>query len=122
MLTGISEIIYKKQNSLGIPEYFELKILNDKNILKFNNSLMYTENGININNETLLYFLNNLFRIISDWKEKYIINNTLDSSSWSLIIEYESGKKEEYLGNSCPNNFSAFEDLIKEIIKSTGVI
>lgn len=122
MLTGISEIIYKKQNALGFPEYFELKILNNENILKFNNSLMYTEKGINLNNEKTLYFLNNLFRIVSDWKEKYIINNTLDSSSWSLIIKYESGKKEEYLGNTYPNNFEVLERLMNEIIKSTGVI
>lgn len=117
MLEGIRSVILKRQ---GFTDNYEVfKVVNN------NGFYMYINEGIakRVDNKLMLYFFDNFFRVISDWKHEYINNYGVDLENWSLRIEYGDGNIKEYHGKGMyPDNFNVLESLIYEMIdKSLGV-
>jgi len=66
-------------------------------------------------------FLDQLFRIVDNWNEKYINNNTFDGTEWQLVIKFRDGHSRQYDGKDAyPNNFEAIESLKYNVIESAG--
>ena len=74
-----------------------------------------------VNDTIVTNFLEHFFRIVSNWNDTYINKNTLDATTWNIVIEYKNGKQKEYQGvDSYPINFDSLERLIDKTIKEIG--
>lgn len=62
-------------------------------------------------------FIDNFFRIISEWEENYSKHKLLDNETFILKIEFSDNSYKEYAGTSYPDNFNVLEDLINELIR-----
>lgn len=123
MIKDISEITFIKKGAFNKADYFQIEILEDKNLLKFIDNRYYSTMNDpvikNISDEIVMDFLDKLFRIVDSWNEKYINNNTFDGTKWQLVIKFRDGHSRQYYGkDSYPNNFEALENLKYNIIES----
>lgn len=118
MIKEITNIIFTKKDPFSIDDYFEIEMMEDKNIIKWKNSINKQET-ISISDTYIIRFLDSFFRIIEEWDENYIQINTLDRTQWHLTIKFKNGNNKQYYGSGLyPNNFNAFEKLKKELIIS----
>jgi len=100
-------------------EYFKLEIQGDKNILKYicnNHAKSFAK--IEVKDEMIMEYLDNFFRIIDSWKNKYVNNNVLDGVEWQLQISYKNGEKDFFYGkNDFPNNFETLDMIKQQLIQ-----
>ena len=97
-------------------EMFELELKEDKNILKYG-EYIEKNNGIMIENDLAIQYLDNLFRIIDGWKSKYENKNMIDGTEWKLQITYKNGEIKQYVGkNDFPANFEYLDRIKNEMI------
>lgn len=116
MLKSIKNVLYTKQLMPSmIEEYFELKICENKNILKYGS--VKNIRRLDISNKQAINYLDKLFRIIYGWKNEYIDTKIIDGIAWNLQITYLDGNKECYKGkNDFPNNFEYLDKIKNEVI------
>jgi len=121
LFRSIKNVIYEKKSILYPVEYFQLEIYEDKNVLKYSdNKHIDTIKGLRIENvedEIVMQYFDELFRIIDGWKDKYQNNNFVDGIEWKLQITYKNGETKNYFGkNDFPNNFEYLDKIKKEMI------
>lgn len=116
MFKNIKSLIYEKNFTLYPTEYFELEINEDRNTLKYTDSMK--NNKIeNISDELVNEYFNQLFRIIYGWKNKYEDNTVVDGIEWKLQITYKNQEAKMFYGkNAFPNNFEYLDKIKKEMI------
>lgn len=96
-------------------EYFELEINENSNIVKYTDTIRKNKMK-NVEDELVMKYFIQLFKIIDGWKNKYEDNNTIDGMEWQLQIIYKSGEIEEYCGkNDFHNNFEYLDKIKNEI-------
>lgn len=121
----IKRIIFVKKSPFDMEHLFLLQLNDNENMIKFTDIGSRT-NGESIKskiiNDTMITnFLEHFFRITSNWNDTYITENTLDATTWNIVIEYKNGHRKEYLGvDSYPINFDSLEKLIDKTIKEIG--
>ena len=114
MLRNVKRIVYVKKTMKS--EIFELELQEDKNILKYG-EYIEKNNGIMIDNDLAIHYLDNLFRIIDGWKSKYENKNMIDGTEWKLQITYKNGEIKQYVGkNDFPANFEYLDRIKNEMI------
>jgi len=123
LIKDIIDITFIKKNSLSTSDYFQIEILDNENLLKFIDARFYDSiknpKTRNIDDALLMDFLDNLFRIISPWEEKYIQNNILDGTEWQLSIRFKDGHNRLYYGkDKYPNNFDSLEEIKNQMIEN----
>ena len=116
MINFVKSVSYVKKTMLSSEEYFQIKILKDKNVVRYYNtkSVNALDNPIikEIDNEMAKEFLDQLFRIIDDWESEYINSNFLDGFEWQLEIKYQDNEVLYYSGkNDFPDNFEYLDRL-----------
>lgn len=116
MLKFIENVLYIKRLSLSKNEYFELKISDDKNIIKYiDNNMDLIQKDIQ--NKLVEEYLNKLLAITNDWNDKYENNNVIDGMEWDLEIKFKNGEVKKYFGkNDFPINFKYLDIIKNEII------
>lgn len=114
MFKDIRCLIYEKKLSLNSTEYFELDINEDGNMLKYIDNINKIEI---IDDELVIEYFDNLFRIIDEWKHKYEDNSMIDGIGWQLQIIYKNGKIKQYSGkNDFPINFEYIDNIKNKMI------
>ena len=116
MINFVKSVSYVKKTMLSSEEYFQIKILKDKNVVRYYNtkSVNALDNPIikDIDNEMAKEFLDQLFRIIDGWENEYINSNFLDGIEWQLEIKYQDNEVLYYSGkNDFPDNFEYLDRL-----------
>lgn len=116
MINFVKSVSYIKKTMLSSEEYFQIKILKDKNVVRYYNtkSANVLDNPIikEIDNNILKEFLDQLFRIIDGWENEYINSNFLDGTEWQLEIKYQDNEVIYYSGkNDFPDNFEYLDRL-----------
>ena len=116
MINFVKSVSYVKKTMLSSEEYFQIKILKDKNVVRYYNtkSVNALDNPIikEIDNEMPKEFLDQLFRIIDGWENEYINSNFLDGIEWQLEIKYQDNEVLYYSGkNDFPDNFEYLDRL-----------
>lgn len=116
MINFVKSVSYVKKTMLSSEEYFQIKILKDKNVVRYYNtkSVNALDNPIikEIDNEMAKEFLDQLFRIIDGWENEYINSNFLDGIEWQLEIKYQDNEVLYYSGkNDFPDNFEYLDRL-----------
>lgn len=116
MINFVKSVSYVKKTMLSSEEYFQIKILKDKNVVRYYNtkSVNALDNPIikEIDNEMAKEFLDQLFRIIDGWENEYINSNFLDGTEWQLEIKYQDNEVLYYSGkNDFPDNFEYLDRL-----------
>ena len=116
MLESIKNIVYIKQLMPSMnEEYFELEICENRNILKYGS--MKNKKHLNISNEQVIHYIDQLFRIIDGWESEYIETRIIDGIAWELQVTYLDGNKECYKGrNDFPNNFEYLDKIKNELV------
>lgn len=116
MFKNIKSLIYEKNLTLCLTEYFELEIKENKNTLKYTGNIK--NNKIeNVNDELVMEYFDHLFRIIDEWKSTYEDNSMMDGIEWKLQITYKNGEIKQYCGkNDFPNNFEYLDKIKDEMI------
>lgn len=104
---------------------FLLQLNGNENMIRFTGLESRTDkesiNSKVVNDTIVTNFLEHFFRIVSNWNDTYINKNTLDATTWNIVIEYKNGKQKEYQGvDSYPINFDSLERLIDKTIKEIG--
>jgi len=113
--------MYEKKSMLSMPEYFQIEIYDDKNVVKYIDN-MYPDSIKNpkikdVDDELVMKYFDQLFRIIDGWENKYVNDNIVDGMDWQLQITYKSGTVKHYFGkNDFPNNFEYLDKIKYEII------
>lgn len=126
MIKEISEVTFVKKNSFSNFYFFQIEIADTKNLLKFSNNNhedSVDNKVIIVNDQLVLEFLDNLFRVVDSWEEKYMAENNLDATEWYLTISYKNGCKERFYGKDLyPNNFDSLEKIKDKLIKNATEI
>lgn len=121
----IKRIIFVRKSPFDMERLFLLQLNDNENTIRFTD----LENKTNkesikskiVNDTIVTNFLEHFFRITSNWNDTYITENTLDATTWNIVVEYKSGKQKEYQGvDSYPINFDSLEKLIDKTIKEIG--
>lgn len=118
LIMEIKSIVYEKKAMPTIEEHFKLEIEENINLFEYtiNKNKIKAEN---INNKLVIQFIDDLFRIIDDWKSNYENSNLIDGTEWNLQIMYRNGKIQSYSGrNNFPNNFECIEKIKSKLIDS----
>lgn len=117
----IKRIIFVKQSPFNMERLFLLQLNDNENMIKFTDLDGESIKSKIVNNTIITNFLEHFFRITSNWNDTYITENTLDATTWNIVVEYKSGKQKEYQGvDSYPINFDSLEKLIDKTIKEIG--
>lgn len=121
----IRRIIFVKKSPFSMEYLFLLQLNDNENMIRFTDLESRTNKEFiksKIVNDTIVTnFLEHFFRIVSNWNDTYINKNTLDATTWNVVIEYKNGKQKEYQGvDSYPINFDSLERLIDKTIKEIG--
>lgn len=121
MLRFIKNIMYVKKEALLPTKYFQLEISKEKNVIKYIDN-KYPETIKNpkiqkVEDNLVIEYLDNLFRIIRGWKSKYENTNVIDGTEWELQIIYKNNERKTYSGiNDFPNNFEYLDKIKYDII------
>ncbi len=121
----IRRIIFIKKSPFRMEYLFLLQLNGNENMIRFTGLESRTDkesiNSKVVNDTIVTNFLEHFFRIVSNWNDTYINKNTLDATTWNIVIEYKNGKQKEYQGvDSYPINFDSLERLIDKTIKEIG--
>lgn len=120
MFRNIKKIIFIKKSLTSNEEYFQIEVQKDKNILRYTDFINIPK-IVHINDDLVIQYFDNLFRIIDNWDTVYENNSVIDGIEWQLQIIYKNDETKYYSGkNDFPNNFEYLDKMKYEIIECVG--